>query len=268
MVGENGREQLIGALKKLPEEIESFSQFEKMASKVLPHVPASELKDLYRALKERRSSKTVALPPVFVKNGILAAGFDGRNFKIMGAAINEVEVLYRNEAREFADDAWGGDLKDGPFAEAAIVYLQDPATLAIEGAAYIGLNRPLKEIWADKSKWMSELFNEAIIEVTGDRLLLREMAAVTGNYVSPMFHCVNCGCPLEDNISCNGCGNKFRYDPGDIFWEKESLNCALPAVLEVFFESGHQESFFSTAPFVQRIKERDNWLEEVKREEE
>lgn len=268
MVGENGREPLIGALKELPEEIGSFSQFEKMASKVLPHVPASELKALYRALKERRSCKTVALPPVFVKNGILAAGFDGINFRIMGAAINEDDVLYRNEAREFADAAWRGDLKDRPFAEAAVVYLQDPATLAVEGAVYIGLNRPLEEIWADKSKPMSELFNEAIIEVTGDRLLLREMAAVTGHYVSPMFHCVNCGCPLADNISCDGCKNKFRYDPGDILWEKESLGCALPAVLEAYFESGHQEGFFSIAPFLQRIKERDKWLENAKQAEE
>jgi hypothetical protein len=254
------REKMVRALRSLPRKINTFVEFEAMASEILPYVPLSDLARLYRILKGRKNWTTVALPPVFVKGGILAAGFCGDQFEIYGSAIDEAEIFYGKEAEEYGEAGWGSDLIRQNYVEIAKIYLQDPATLAVERVAFAGFSRQIEEMRGDDSKPLSELCNEAIIQITGDDLFLKEMAATAGHFISTMFHCVNCGCPLADNISCDGCGAKFRYDPGDILWEKETLGCALPAKLEEFFEFGHREGFFSTAPFVYRRKEREIWL--------
>lgn len=262
------REKTIKALRSLPRKISSPVEFANMALEVLPHVPPLELPRLYRSLRDRKTQATVALPPVFIKNGILAAGFDGDRFEIYGGAIDETGILYAEEAQDYAEAGWGSDLAEHVFAEIAVVYLQDPATLAIERVAFAGLTRPVSEIRGDESKPLSELFNDAISLITGDNLVLKEMIATASFYTTVLFHCARCGCPFEDSISCDGCGSRFQYDAGDILWEKESFGCALPLKLERFFDEGHYEPYFSTAPFTQRMKERTAWLKSKQGREE
>lgn len=255
------RKDMIEALRSLPAKIETQAEFAKMAACLLPHVPASDLPRLYRQLKDRKSSKLVALLPVFIKNEFLAAGFEGTSFTVFSDRASEgIEVLYFKEAEEYINETWDSELSDLEFGDFATIYLQDPATLAIESRVYIGLSRLWEGIASDQTKPMSEVVDDAIVLISDDELVYREIAGdgfITGRV---FFHCVHCGCSINDDEACAGCGSKFTYNFRDIDWEREGMGCALPAQLERYFDSDSREPFFSIAPFVQRRREREAWM--------
>lgn len=121
------------------------------------------------------------------------------------------------EAMKFAEDNWGGDLVLDDWVSFVEFYVQDPTDLVndryhtdyprTKAVLYVTLNREFGEIINDHSKPESELFDDAISQMTLDLVVGREIKGARGSYME--FNCAHCGAGLWVS-SCAGCGHQFR----------------------------------------------------------
>lgn len=130
------------------------------------------------------------------------------------------------EAIKFAEDNWDDELILDDWASAVTFYIQDPSELVnskylhdapkTKAVLYVTLNRDLNETINDHSRPESELFDEAIVEMTADLAVWHELKGGRGGFTN--FNCAYCGSGLGLS-GCNGCGYKFRDDHSRCGWD-------------------------------------------------
>lgn len=129
------------------------------------------------------------------------------------------EYQYMADAIKFAEENWGDELILDTWDSVLEIYVQDPSDLIGKGyrknqpktkeILYITLNRDLNEIINDHSKPESQLFDDAIAEMTIDAMIWHELKGGRGGYTE--FNCAYCGSGLG-LAGCGGCGHKFEDD--------------------------------------------------------
>lgn len=129
------------------------------------------------------------------------------------------EYQYMVEAINFAEENWGDELVVDIWDSVLELYVQDPSDLISIGykqnqprtkaILYITLNRELNEIINDHSRPESQLFDDAIVEMTIDNMVWHELKGGRGGYTD--FNCAYCGTGLG-LTGCSGCGHRFEDD--------------------------------------------------------
>ena len=129
------------------------------------------------------------------------------------------EYQYMAEAIKFAEDNWGDELVLDTWNSVLELHIQDPSELISIGykknqpitkaILYVALNRDLNEIINDHSRPESQLFDDAIVEMTIDDMVWHELKGGRGGYTD--FNCAYCGSGLG-LTGCGGCGHKFEDD--------------------------------------------------------
>jgi hypothetical protein len=225
--------------------------------RLFPQVP-SDLDRLYVLMEE---GKIMAVPSTFIRGAAIPVRLENGILSIID--FYHGTKMHDFSARLYAEEHWGKELIEVGAQDAIKVYLQDPNTLEVSHCAYIALSRPWLEIAKDKTKPKSELINEAIVYLTGDRLVFRELISAMPETISApvFFQCSGCGGELADN-GCRMCKQTFAFDHRDIKWNRQSWRCAIPEKLEDFFEKDCREPFFRTSPVMSRVEERKNWQAE------
>ncbi len=166
---------------------------------------------------------------------------------------------HMNEAMKFAVDNWGDELILDDWVSVVEFYVQDPTDLVndryhqdyprTKAVLRVVLNRDLNEIINDHSKPESELFDEAISQMTLDHAVWHELKGGRGGFTE--FNCAHCGAGLSLS-SCTGCGYRFRDDHFRCGW-----NTPLSRKMVAFLrENGH---VFKADPEIAWTKERQNW---------
>ena len=126
---------------------------------------------------------------------------------------------YMDEAMRFAEENWGDELIYDDWDSTVTFYIQDPTDLIndryhkdyprTKAILYVTLNCDLNEINNSVSSPGSELFDEAICQMTTDPLIWSELKGGRGGYTR--FNCAHCGSGLG-LAGCPGCGYRFRDD--------------------------------------------------------
>lgn len=129
------------------------------------------------------------------------------------------ETKHREEAMRFANENWGNELILDDWVSVVNFIIQDPTDLVndryhtdsprTKAVLYVALNRDLNEIINDRSKPESELFDEAISQMTLDRKIWSEIKGGRGGYTD--YNCAHCGSGLSLSC-CTGCGHRFHDD--------------------------------------------------------
>lgn len=160
---------------------------------------------------------------------------------------------------KFATDNWGEALVTDDWQSAVELFIQDPTDLVSDryhegyprtkAVLYLALNRDLHEIERDCSRPESELFDEAISQMTLDRIVWSEISGERGR--STQFNCAHCGYGLSLSC-CSSCGHHFRDNSSRSGW-RTPLSRKMVAFLR---ENGHQ---FAVDPEIAWEKERQEW---------
>jgi hypothetical protein len=124
-----------------------------------------------------------------------------------------------DKAMKFAEDNWGDELILDNWVDIIQTYIQDPTDLVndkhhrdaprTKAALSFTLNRDLYKLINDHSKPRSELYDDAIMEMTIDHAVYNELKGGRGDFTH--FNCAHCGHGLGLS-GCNGCGHRFRDD--------------------------------------------------------
>ena len=165
------------------------------------------------------------------------------------------------EARQFAEDNWGDKLVNDTWTEVVLFNVEDPTDLVndryhtdqprTKAILYIALNREINTLINDKSKPESELFDEAIVEMTLDVAVWDEIRGGRGGYAE--YNCAHCGDGL--NLSfCSGCGHKFK----DNFFRK-GWHTPLSRRMVKFLRDNRHE--FAVDPKIARTAEQRRFAE-------
>ena len=178
-----------------------------------------------------------------------------------GKSHGDVFTPYRHmdKAMKFADANWGDDLILDNWVDAVEFYIQDPTDLVndryhqdhprTKTVLYVTLNRDLNEICNDHTKPESELFDDAISQMTVDLAVWHELKGGRGSFTE--FNCAHCGAGLALSF-CTGCGYRFRDDESRCGW-----NTPLSRKMVKFLRSnGH---VFKVDPEIALTKEQQNW---------
>lgn len=178
-----------------------------------------------------------------------------------GKSHGDVFFPYRHmdKAMKFAEDNWGDELILDDWASAVEFYVQDPTDLVndryhtdyprTKAVLRVTLNRDLDEVMNNHSKPESELFDEAISQMTLDQVIWHELKGGRGAFTE--FNCAHCGAGLSLS-SCTGCGHRFRDDKLRCGW-----NTPLSRKMVAFLrENGH---VFKVDPEIAWTKERQPW---------
>lgn len=136
------------------------------------------------------------------------------------------EYPYVTEAIKFAEENWGDELILDTWESVQEIYVQDPSELGkgwlcdgqptTKAVLCVTLNRDLNEIINDHSRPTSELFDDAIVEMTIDDKVWHELKGGRGGYID--FNCAYCGSGLGLSV-CTGCGHRFKDDHMRCGWE-------------------------------------------------
>jgi hypothetical protein len=150
---------------------------------------------------------------------------------------------HMEEAMKFAEDNWGDELILDNWVSFVEIYIQDPTDLVNDRyhvdyprtkiVLSVALSRDLNEIINDHSKPESELFDDAIAEMTIDTAVKHELKGGRGVFTD--FNCAHCGAGLGLS-SCTGCGHTFRDDQFRCGWSTP-LSRKMVSFLR---EKGHQ----------------------------
>jgi len=126
---------------------------------------------------------------------------------------------HMNEAIEFAETNWGAELILDDWVSVVEFYVQDPTDLVndryhtnyprTKAILYVTLKRNLNEIINDHSKPESELFDEAISQMTLDRAVWDEIRGGRGGFIK--FNCVHCGAGFSPSFF-TGCDHQLQDD--------------------------------------------------------
>ncbi|OGM96076.1 MAG: hypothetical protein A3B86_00875 [Candidatus Yanofskybacteria bacterium RIFCSPHIGHO2_02_FULL_38_22b] len=172
---------------------------------------------------------------------------------------------HMDEAMKFAEANWGADLILDDWNSIVEFYVQDPTELVndryhkdyprTKAVLYVTLNRELNEVINDHSKPQSELFDDAISQMTLDSVIWHELRGGRGGYTE--FNCAHCGAGLSLS-SCTGCGHRFRDDQFRCGW-----NTPLSQKMVAFLrEKGHA---FEVGPEIAWETEQRHFAEISKR---
>ncbi len=161
------------------------------------------------------------------------------------------------KAMKYAENNWGNELILDDWVDMLKVFIQDPADIVndrlhfgsprTKTMLYVALNRSRYDIMKDCSKPKSELFDDAIAQMTLDPLIYQELKGGRGYHSH--FNCARCGYGLSVDrcricgysFSDNGAGmeleiplsrkmvdflilngHKFTFDP-EIAWDRERV---------------------------------------------
>lgn len=248
------RDGLIEALNRMPVRIKSIVDYRMAADRLFPQVPLEELEELYAAMN--KGEVIAAVPPTSIRGAAVPIGM--KKGLLCFAGLGK-EASYEKEARDYAKNFWNKKLRTVKALDLIKIYLQNPKTLGLEGCVYVALSRFFEDI-VNASGPKSTLFNEAIVFLTGDRLVCWELASTIKNLaqIPVFFQCSRCGGKLAA-YGCLGCGKAFGYDSNDAKWRRESLGLALPEKIETFLDKSIHKSFFEVSPVEGRIEERRAW---------
>lgn len=179
-----------------------------------------------------------------------------------GKSHGDVFSLYKHmdKAMKFAEDNWGDELILDDWVSVVEFYVQDPTDLVndryhrdyprTKAVLCVTLNRDFNEIINDHSKPESELFDEAISQMTLDHVVWRELWGGQGGSTEE-YNCAHCGAGLSLS-SCTGCGHRFRDDYSRCGW-----NTPLSRKMVAFLrDNGH---VFKVDLEIAWAKERQNW---------
>lgn len=165
---------------------------------------------------------------------------------------------HMDKAMKFAEDNWGDELILDDWVSAVELYVQDPTDLVndryhggdprTKAILYVTLNRNLGEIFNDHSRPRSEVFDDAIAQMTLDRVIGYELQNGHGRF--PLFNCAHCGAGLMLS-SCTGCGHRFYDNHFRCGWDTP-LSRKMAAFLR---EKGHE---FEVDPEIAWTKEQQN----------
>lgn len=142
------------------------------------------------------------------------------------------------EATEYAEANWSSELVSDTWTTVLTIYVQDPTKLTQRGdpmtkaALHVTLNRELNEIINDYTRPQSQQFDDAIIEMTLDEMVWRELRGGRGGYTD--YSCAYCGSGLSLS-ECNGCGHKFKDDYFRCGWSTPLSK----KMVELLRQSGH-----------------------------
>lgn len=223
------------ALRSLPRELEGQD-----LADLFPHLDAGQ------ALHALTAGEFIVLPPLKVNGVFHVAGreenklilaYTGSANSPEGKKISEKALFFR-EAEEFARRNWPEELIADNWVSVLAFQLQDFGNGKKHAILYAALNRPARDLLGDFSRPLNELTDAAIIGMTLDPVIGREMEA--GKLVSVTFNCAHCGSSLYD-FGCPACKDKA----GDCY-NAEDLFGSLPAKAIDFLRSRHYE--FSADP--------------------
>jgi hypothetical protein len=159
-----------------------------------------------------------------------------------------------DKAMRFAEENWGEDLILDDWADVIEIAVEDPTDLTKNGyprtkaVLYVTLSRDLNDIINDGSKPISELFDEAVSQMTLDHHVWHELKGGRGGHSS--FGCAHCGEGLGLG-GCPGCGHRFRDN--QLRCGGYTLSRKMVAFLK---EHGH---VFKVDPEIAWAKERQEW---------
>jgi len=163
------------------------------------------------------------------------------------------------QAMKFAEDNWSDELILDSWISYVQTYIQDPTDLVNDKyhqdsprtkvVLTFTLNRDLNVIINDHSKPESELFDEAVVEMTVDHMVAHELKGGRGGFTH--FQCAHCGHGLSLS-GCGGCGHRFRDDHF-----RMGMDTPLSRKMVAFLrDSGHK---FEVDPEIAWQKERERW---------
>jgi len=166
-----------------------------------------------------------------------------------------------DKAMKFAAENWGDDLILDKWIDIVQIYIQDPTDLVndkyhtdsprTKAVLYVTLGRDLNVIINDHSNPASELFDEAIMEMTLDPVIYHELQGGRGGFTH--FNCAHCAHGLSLNC-CKGCGHSFQDNHSRMGMETP-LSRKMVAFLRA---NGHE---FKVDPEIAWTKERQRWIQ-------
>ncbi len=194
---------------------------------------------------------------------MLSWAYAGRTLKSYADGKSQGDVFssykHMDKAMKFAEDNWGDQLVLDNWNCVMEIYIQDPTDLVndvhhknyprTKTVLRFALSRDLNEIINDHSKPESELFDDAIVQMTIDHLISAETKGGRGGHTQ--FNCAHCGAGLS-LTSCTGCGHRFKDDQLRCGWHTP-LSQKMVAFLR---ENGRD---FKIDPSIALEKEKHNW---------
>ena len=166
---------------------------------------------------------------------------------------------HMGEAMKFAEEHWGDELTLDDWVSVVEFCIQDPTDLVnnpycadyprTKTVLQLTLTRDLNAVTNDQSKPQSELFDDAISQMTLDNVVLYELIGGRGGFTE--FNCANCGAGLGLS-GCYGCGHRFRDDKMRSGWNTPLSR----KMVEFLRENGHE---FKVDPEIAWTKERQGW---------
>lgn len=165
-----------------------------------------------------------------------------------------LEYTHMREAMRFAEDNWGTDLILDDWVSVVNFYIEDPTDLLNgrprwKATLHVTLNRDLNELINDHSKPESDLFDDAISQMTLDRFVGQEQKGGRGEFTER--NCGHCGAGLSLS-SCTGCHHPFSDDGWRSGWSTP-LSRKMVAFLR---ENGHT---FAIDPEIAWAQERERY---------
>jgi hypothetical protein len=194
---------------------------------------------------------------------MLRRAFASRTEKSYADGMSHGDLFHRYpamfQAMSFAEHNWGSELVLDNWVDVGQIYVQDPTDLVndayhhndprTKAALYITLNRGRNKMLNDHVKPTSELFDEAIVEMTLDSILWSELKGGRGSFID--FNCAHCGSGLALD-HCPGCGYRFTDDH-----ERRFLGTPLSRKMVRFLRENGRE--FKIDPEIAWRNERKLW---------
>jgi len=211
----NAKQEYSEALKGLP--VREPDIDDPRVRALFPHLDNNEVEGALQARNGR--SNFVATPPLIVSNAFqIVQYFLGierpSELSWAFASRSRSQYKYSDKAMKFAEKNWGEDLVSRRSRHFVTMHLEDPSRLNERGYPtfvrdiYFTIRRKFEDIINDYSKPKSQLFNNAIVYMTTNPFIAKELE---GDASYTMFNCAYCGSGLGLN-GCGGCGHRFEDD--------------------------------------------------------
>lgn len=190
-------------------------------AELCPHLTEKEAVAAFKS-----GSGFVACPPLRVRGAFQIITFctgDGPrlDWSFAGRLSHAASRLYVAEATAFAGENWGKELVEDTWRSFVDFHIADPSDLIREGISEgrprsraqlsVCLGRDWNEIGNDRTRPQSVQVDEAILQMTLDRIIGHELKGERGGFETA--NCAYCGDELGLGI-CGGCGHCFRDSEG------------------------------------------------------
>ncbi len=231
---------------------------------VCPHLTMEQAIDAFN-----NDSGYIACPSLRIHNAFQIVSFTeaSKNYparlslSYAGRTQQSPNYKHTTEAIAYAEKNWGEDLITDTWNDVVEIYIQDPSELDKRGYPttktymFIALNREYNDIINDHSRPASELFDDAIVEMTVDPLIWHELKGNRGGYTD--FNCAYCGSGMG-LVGCSGCGHSYR----DNYFRCEGRTPLSRKMVEFLRTNGH---VFKKEPQIAWDREKEEWENHQKR---